>query len=87
MRSRAWEPLGLFGAKKESEAVDKDTCAVAGCGKPAVRHFAHGKVEAALERERILATRGSAGLCHDHYRTFKKATKEDRDLDRQGWKT
>jgi hypothetical protein len=77
--------LGLFGAKKESAVVDKDTCAVAGCGKPAVRHFAHGKVEAALEGERLLATRGSAGICRDHYRKFKKATKEDRELDRQSW--
>ncbi len=73
---------------KKEEAADiaaKDDCAVSGCGKPALRHFAHGKVEAALQGERIRATKGSAGICRDHYRAFKKATKEDRDLHRQGW--
>lgn len=84
-RPSARGTMGLFKGKGEENVVDHDTCAVASCGKPADRHFARGKVEAALPKERILATRGSAGLCRDHYRSFKKATKEERDLDRQGW--
>ena len=79
--------MALLGKKKESEVASKDQCAVAGCGKPAERHFAHGKVEAALKGERLLATRGSAGICREHYRAYKKATKEDRELNREGWKT
>ncbi len=77
--------LGIFKGKGEGKVASKDECAVAGCGKPSERHFARGKIEAALSSERILATAGSAGLCRDNYRAFKKATKEDRDLDRQSW--
>lgn len=78
--------MALLKKSGSSDSVaSHDECAVAGCGKPAERHFGRGKVEAALEGERIRATKGSAGLCRDHYRKFKKATKEDRELDRQGW--
>lgn len=27
----------------------------------------------------------NVGLCKEHYREFKKATKKDRDLERLGW--
>jgi hypothetical protein len=77
--------MGLLKGKPEASVASKDECAVMSCGKPAERHFARGKVEAALDNERIRPTRGSAGLCREHYRAFKKATKEERDLDRQGW--
>ena len=72
-------------SKKGTDVAAHDECAVAGCKNAAERHFARGKVEAALEGERIRATVGSAGLCKEHYRKFKKATKEDRELDRQSW--
>jgi hypothetical protein len=77
--------MALLKKKAEESVATKDECSVAGCGKAAERHFARGKVEAALDKERIRATVGSAGLCRDHYRAFKKATKEERELDRQGW--
>ena len=77
--------VAILKKSAADNVASHDVCAVAGCGKPAERHFGRGKVEAALENERLLATRGSAGLCRDHYRKFKKATKEDRELDRQGW--
>ena len=77
--------LAIFKPKAEGKVATKDQCAVSGCGKPSERHFARGKVEAALSNERILPTAGSAGLCREHYRAFKKATKEDRELDRQSW--
>ena len=80
--------MGLLPGKKKDDAPElapKDECAVLGCGEPAVRHFARGKIEAALSDEKIRASRGSVGLCHKHYREFKKATKEDRKLDRASW--
>jgi hypothetical protein len=77
--------MALTKRDPPGEVAARDECAVASCGKAAERHFARAKVEAALEGERLRATRGSAGLCRDHYRTFKKATKEERDLARQGW--
>jgi hypothetical protein len=33
----------------------------------------------------IEASRGNVHLCKDHYRQFKKSTKEDRKLERLGW--
>jgi hypothetical protein len=77
----------LPGKKKEGagDLAAKDECAVVGCGEPAARHFARGKVEAALSDEKIRASRGSVGLCRNHYRAFKKATKEDREIERAGW--
>jgi len=82
-----WERarVAILKRKPAENVASHDECAVSGCGKPAERHFARGKVEAALEGEKIRATKGSVGLCRDHYRTLKKATKEDRDLERQGW--
>lgn len=76
--------MGIL-SKKGGDVAAHDECAVSGCKNKAERHFARGKVEAALTGERIRTTVGSAGLCREHYRTFKKATKEDRDLERQGW--
>jgi hypothetical protein len=84
----ACETVGLLPGKKKDETAElaaKDECAVLNCGEPAVRHFARGKVEAALSDEKIRASKGSVGLCHNHYRDFKKATKEERKLDRAGW--
>ncbi len=60
-------------------------CGVSNCGKPVARHFAVGRVSAALPGERVKAAGHSVGLCKDHYRAFKKATKADRDLSRAGW--
>jgi len=84
----ACKGMGLMGGKAKDgarEPAAKDECAVEGCGEPAVRHFAFGKVESALENEKIKAARGSVGLCRKHYREFKKSTKEDRDLERARW--
>ena len=76
--------MGLL-KKSAGDVAGHNDCAVAGCKNAADRHFARQKVEAALPGERIRTTVGSAGLCKDHYRVFKKATKEERDLNRQGW--
>lgn len=47
--------------------------------------MAPGKVSAALPNEKIRPEARTVGLCHDHYRDFKKATKEERELDRASW--
>lgn len=75
--------------RKAPEKADEDRneggCDVSGCGKPVKRHMPLGRVSAALPNEKIKAAGRSVGLCKDHYREFKKATKADRDLDRAGW--
>lgn len=75
----------LFRGKQEEGPPPKDQCAVADCDKPAERHFARAKVEAALPEKKLRTGRGSAGLCREHYRAFKKATRDDRKLDRAAW--
>jgi hypothetical protein len=62
-----------------------EACGIEGCKNEATRHISHGKVSAALPNERISARGRSVGLCRNHWRDFKKATKKDRDLDRVSW--
>jgi len=43
------------------------------------------KAKEALPGKSMNADFGRVHLCHEHYRTFRKATKKDRELDRLGW--
>jgi hypothetical protein len=68
-------------AAGEPEAAD--VCLVPGCGGPAVRRLALAEARRAFSD---LPEEGRrAPLCREHYRTWKKATKERRKLDRLGW--
>lgn len=70
----------LFFLGKVGKGVN---CSVASCKNPAAR---------SISREQL----GSSGLsvsgerrvllCHEHYKTWKKSTKKDRDLDRVRFK-
>ena len=63
--------------------ADLDPCVVPGCGAPSVRHLARA------EARKVFLTLPEKGrrapLCRDHYREWKKSTKEARKLDRLGW--
>ena len=62
---------------------DAEPCLVPGCGAPSVRHLALAEARKAFDN---LPDRGRrAPLCRDHYRAWKKATKEARKLDRLAW--
>ncbi|MBN1389093.1 MAG: hypothetical protein JXA22_00455 [Candidatus Thermoplasmatota archaeon] len=59
------------------------TCDVSGCKEQAVRSVSIKKAKASgLSLE---GDRGNVHLCREHYREFKKSTKEDRKLQRMGW--
>ncbi|HTP55292.1 MAG TPA: hypothetical protein VML53_01320 [Thermoplasmata archaeon] len=59
-----------------------EPCLVAGCGAPSVRHLALAEARRGLPD---LPEQGRrAPLCRDHYRQWKKATKDARTLDRLG---
>jgi hypothetical protein len=59
-----------------------DACIVPGCGGAAVRHLALAEARRAFED---LPEKGRhAPLCREHYRLWKKATREQRQLDRLG---
>lgn len=60
-----------------------DTCIVPGCGAEAIRHLSLAEARRAFPD---LGEKGRrAPLCRDHYREWKKATKEARKLERLGW--
>ena len=62
---------------------EAEPCAVPGCGAVSVRHLALTEAKKAFPD---LPDRGRrAPLCRDHYREWKKATKQARKLDRLGW--
>ncbi len=55
-------------------------CNVEGCDGTAVRSLNTKKVEDAGLR--LNSTAKKSGLCKEHYKEWKKATKEDRSLER-----
>ena len=66
-----------------SREPEEEPCIVPGCGAPSVRHLALAEARKAFDR---LPEKGRrAPLCRDHYREWKKSTKEARKLDRLGW--
>lgn len=58
-------------------------CIVAGCGAPSVRHLSLTEARKAFDR--LPDTGRRAPLCRDHYRAWKKLTKDARKLDRLAW--
>ncbi len=69
-----------MASKKDNEAKE---CEVKGCTNEAVRSVGAKKI--AKSDLAIDSKRGNVHLCKDHYRQFKKSTKEDRKLERLGW--
>lgn len=69
-------------AERKSAAREGETCQVKGCGKEAERSVSgESATEANLSIEEGLKR---VHLCKDHYRQYKKATKQDRVLDSLG---
>jgi hypothetical protein len=74
--------LGVERMAQRKEAVQKN-CDVSGCSQDAVRSLSAKKVKkSGLD---IPTDRGNTHLCKEHYREFKKSTKEERKLQRMGW--
>ena len=68
-------------ASKSSE--EKKKCDISKCSEEAARSVSAKKVlDSGLGSE---VKRGKAHLCKEHYKEFKKNTKEDRKLKRVGW--
>ncbi len=64
------------------DVAAEDVCVVPGCGGPAVRHLALAEARRAFDD---LPEKGRrAPLCREHYRAWKKATREHRALERLG---
>ncbi|HTP53676.1 MAG TPA: hypothetical protein VML94_01770 [Thermoplasmata archaeon] len=62
---------------------ETEPCLVKGCGAPSVRHLALAEARRGFPD---LPEKGRrAPLCREHYREWKKATRDARKLDRLGW--
>ncbi|MFY9716863.1 MAG: hypothetical protein WAK40_02875 [Thermoplasmata archaeon] len=60
-----------------------EPCLIPGCGAPSVRHLALTEARRGFPD---LPEKGRrAPLCREHYREWKKATRDARKLDRLGW--
>ncbi len=62
----------------------KKTCDVKGCDEPKKKSVPVGKAEKKADLD-VEAEGSTAYLCKKHWKEFKKATKEDRELDQIGW--
>ncbi len=65
---------------------EAEICEIKGCKNEVVRSIPTKNIlknlpKAKLENENKKRTH----ICKDHYKQFKKATKEERDLKRLGW--
>ncbi len=65
--------------------AQEDVCGVQGCGKRAVRSLPTSKVKEVLPEFHLVAETRRTHLCRDHYRSYRKKTKTDRELERLGW--
>jgi len=65
--------------------MPEDVCSVAGCGQTAARSLSTKKVKEVLPELHLAAETRRTHLCRDHYRQFRKNTKEERELERLGW--
>ena len=61
-----------------------DLCGIQDCSNEATRSFPAVRVKAADLKPKDDDAR-RCGLCKDHYKKFKKATKDDRELERLAW--
>jgi len=72
--------------RKKAEAEDLDKCSVRGCDLPVKRSMSAEAVHAKVPG---LQFKGKdprrVRLCKEHYKEYKKATREDRKLDRLSW--
>ena len=66
-----------------TDAEAPEPCAVRGCGAESVRHLSLTEAKKGLNDLPEAGRR--APLCRDHYKQWKKATKDARKLQRLGW--
>lgn len=70
--------------ERKSKRKKKDTCDVKGCNKKKKKSVPTGKAKkkAGLDIEE---TSGNAYLCKEHWKEYKKATKEEREMRQLNW--
>jgi hypothetical protein len=69
--------------ERHRRAATDEPCLLPGCGEVAVRHLSLAEARKAFTN--LPETGRRAPLCREHYREWKKATKEARQLERATW--
>ena len=78
-------PVVEFRRRKD-EKDDPDLCSVKGCQEPVKRKLSGKAVAKALPNQRYKTKDPKkVRLCKEHYKEYKKATKEERKLERMSW--
>ncbi|MCX8173615.1 MAG: hypothetical protein N3F63_03275 [Thermoplasmata archaeon] len=62
---------------------EKEKCQIEGCKNTAERSVSAAKLSKVYSK--MGERKGSVRICREHYRKFKKETKEERELERLGW--
>ena len=70
-------------APDPAEPEGPEPCIVRGCGADSVRHLSLTEAKKGLSD--LPESGRRAPLCREHYKQWKKATKEARQLQRLGW--
>jgi hypothetical protein len=72
--------------RKKDKKDDPDLCSVKGCQEPLKRSMSAKAVEKAVPDMRFkVKDPKKVRLCKEHYKEYKKATKEERKLQRMSW--
>jgi len=62
-----------------------ETCGVQECGKESRRSLSTTKVKEVLPELKLIGEPRRIHLCKDHYRQFRKKTKQERENERATW--
>ena len=67
-------------------AEERPICEIKECNNDAVRSIATKNLRKSLPKIKVEdEKKRRTHICKDHYKEFKKATKEERELQRLGW--
>ena len=67
-------------------AEEQPICEIKECNNDAVRSIATKNLRKSLPKIKVEdEKKRRTHICKDHYKEFKKATKEERELQRLGW--
>ena len=71
--------------KSSARGSESEVCDVEGCSEPIKKSVSAKKAKDALKDMKFKGSGKKYRLCKEHYKQFKKATKESRSLERLGW--
>jgi len=73
-------------AERHRKPEEPEQCAVSGCRNESDRSVSSKKYQGALPGVPLNGEVGRrVALCREHYREFRKKTREERELDRLAW--